>query len=97
MGRLVSLQYSPFNIFSFAETTGEGNISGSGETTSSRTVLLSGRPRRNWVLPERYVGEIAAEIEKIRVVCFQRLKEERNAYLHKVLDELGVEEGDRCP
>lgn len=50
-----------------------------------------------WALTERYVDEVAAGTENICVVRFQRLKEERNAYLLDVLDALGVEGTEPVP
>lgn len=56
-----------------------------------------GQAAAYWVLTERYVDEVAAENENVRIVRFQRLREERNAYLLKVLDELGVEGTEPVP
>lgn len=56
-----------------------------------------GQAAAYWALTERYVDEVAAENKNVCVVRFQRLKEERNAYLLDVLDALGVEGAELVP
>ncbi|MCS4149350.1 hypothetical protein GGP52_003062 [Salinibacter ruber] len=56
-----------------------------------------GQAAAYWVLTERYVDEVPAENENVRIVRFQRLKEERNSYLLDVLDALGVEGAEPVP
>jgi len=50
-----------------------------------------------WVLTERYVDEVASENDAVEIVHFQRVKEERNAYLLGVLGELGVQGAQPVP